>query len=91
VSRAPDLVEQLFNAAFDKPRDPRSAEYKEGVRATLMYRLTGDRVRCPYAPQLAQSDAWYAGTEEGHLIWRAHQEAVAKRIAAMSAELSEVC
>jgi hypothetical protein len=73
-NKAPDLVEQLFKAAFDTARDPRSAEYKEGVRAALNYRINGVHTRCPYPAASAQSDAFYAGITEGHSIWRAHQE-----------------
>lgn len=73
-----DLIEQLFKAAFDKPRDPRSAEYKEGVRAALAYRVNGARIHCPYPAGSAQFDAFYAGIAEGHAIWRAHQEAQEK-------------
>ena len=90
MSRATDLVEQLFRAAFDRPRDPRSAEYKEGVRATLTYRINGDRVRCPYPPEAAQSDAWYAGADEGHRIWRAHLETEAQSGALKSDKPSQV-
>jgi hypothetical protein len=73
-NKAPDLVEQLFKAAFDTARDPRSAEYKEGVRAALNYRVNGKHIHHPYPATSAQSDAFHAGTAEGHAIWRAHQE-----------------
>lgn len=75
----PNLVEKLFRDAFDRPRDPRSAEYKAGARAVLTYRVKGVRVRCPYQVGTAQSDAYYAGVNEGHHIWRAHVEAEQSR------------
>jgi hypothetical protein len=70
-----DLVDQLFNAAFNMPRDPRSAEYKAGVRAVLRYRAMGECIRCPHPMGTAQADAFYSGTDEGHRIWRAHVDA----------------
>jgi hypothetical protein len=73
--KAAHLVDQLFNAAFNIARDPRSAEYKAGVRAVLQYRATGERVRCTHPMGTAQADAFYAGVDEGHRIWRAHVEA----------------
>ncbi len=66
-------VDQLFNAAFSKPRDPRSAEYRAGVRAALAFRIEGAHVSHPYNPATAQDDAFHAGMAEGHAIWRAAQ------------------
>lgn len=74
------LVDRLFNAAFDKVRHPRSPEYKEGVRAALAYRIRGAGVRCPYTIGQVQADAFYAGLEEGHAIWRQHAEAEERRV-----------
>lgn len=75
--KAVSLVDQLFNAAFDptRMRDPRSPEYKAGVRAVLEYRINGTRIRCSYPAASARSDAYHAGVTEGHAIWRAHQDA----------------
>lgn len=69
-----NVAELLFKAAFDVPRDPRSAEYKEGVRACLAYRVTGARLRSPYPMGTVQADAFYAGVDEGNQLWRAHRE-----------------
>lgn len=65
-------VDSLFNEAFAKNlhRDPRSEEYKAGVRAALTYRLHGTKIQCPYRTGTSQADAYFAGTEEGHRIWR---------------------
>ncbi len=62
-------VDELMREAFErKPwRSPRSDEYKAGVRAVLEYRINGIRVECPYH-SLVQSDAFYAGTSEGHRL-----------------------
>lgn len=59
----------LFEKAFAVPRDPRSDEYKAGVLAALEFRCDGKPITCPYSPASAQSDAFYAGTNEGHAIW----------------------
>lgn len=68
-------VDQLFQATFNRPRDPRSTEYKAGVRAALQFRIEGRRIPKLYDPASAQDDAHHAGMAEGHALWRA---AVAK-------------
>lgn len=65
-----DKAESLFRAAFSGIREPRSREYKQGVMAVLMSRCAQVEPVCPYVAGTVQSDAWYAGTEEGHTIWR---------------------
>ncbi|MQY50764.1 hypothetical protein [Rhodocyclus gracilis] len=77
----PTTAKALFDAAFAGPRDPRSEAYKAGVLAALRYRIDGDRMTNPFPPASAESDAWYAGTSEGHALWRNHQS-VADRLAA---------
>lgn len=63
-------VQLLFKAAFDRPRDPRSSEYKAGVLASLAFRFNGVPVRCPYPVGTAAADAYFSGIDEGNLIWR---------------------
>ena len=72
--KTPDLAELLFNAAFDVARDPRSAEYKEGVRAALEFRVSGKRLPRPYRMGTVQADAFYAGVDEGNQLWRQYEE-----------------
>jgi hypothetical protein len=67
-------VDELMKCAFDVPRDLRSAEYKQGVRDTLIFRIEGDQMVMPYKIGTAQCDAYFAGREEGHRIWRARQD-----------------
>lgn len=69
-----DLAEQLFKAAFEVPRNPRSAEYKAGARAVLDYRVRGVRITSPHMAGSAQFDAFHAGVDEGHRIWRRYTE-----------------
>lgn len=72
LTRIPVLdAEQLHAAAFAVPRDPRSAEYKAGVRAALDFRINGVRIHRPYPAASAQDDAFDGGLAEGHAIWRA--------------------
>ena len=69
-------AQQLFDDAFDVPREPRSAEYKAGVLYILERRCGEiEKSLCPYPMGSAQSDAWYSGTDEGHRIFNAHREA----------------
>jgi len=71
--RTPSHVstDSIFNAAFAVPRDPRSAEYKAGVRAALVFRIEGRRIAKLYAAGTAQDDAYHAGIAEGNALWRA--------------------
>jgi hypothetical protein len=63
----------LYAAAFAVPRDPRSPEYRAGVRYALAYRLGETPSRpCPYPAGTAQSDAYHSGCQEGHMIASAH-------------------
>lgn len=67
-----NLVEQLFEQAFPVggTRDPRSAPYKEGVRAVLAFRIDGTKIPLPYRLGTAEADAHFAGCDEGHMLWR---------------------
>jgi hypothetical protein len=63
-------IDRLVKAAFSGPRTPRSKEYKAGVRAALEFRMNGAPVREPCPPGTAAYDAFFAGVNEGHDIWR---------------------
>jgi len=66
------MVQAIFYSAFshDRHRDPRSDEYKQGVLAALRYRLTQAAIIMPYTAGTARADAWFAGVDEGHRLWR---------------------
>ena len=66
-------VDQLFDASFNVPRDPRSPEYKAGARAALDFRVNAVRIPHPHTAGSAADDAYHAGIEEGHVIWRMAQ------------------
>lgn len=66
-------ADQLHAAAFARPRDPRSAEYKAGVRAALAFRIDATPIIRPYPAASAQDDAFDGGLAEGHAIWRRTQ------------------
>lgn len=68
-------VDGLMAGAFDRPREPRSAAYKAGVRDLLTRRINCltppwslDFV--PYPMGTAEADAFLAGNDEGKQIWR---------------------
>jgi hypothetical protein len=63
-------ADTLFAAAFNVPRDQRSAAYKQGVLAALKFRIDGRRIPKLYNPDTAEDDAYFAGQAEGHAIWR---------------------
>ncbi len=66
-------VDQLLDAAFSTARDPRSAEYRAGVRAALAFRIEGTPIRHQHAAGTAADDAFASGIQEGHAVWRAAQ------------------
>ncbi|MDA8095158.1 MAG: hypothetical protein M0T84_14870 [Betaproteobacteria bacterium] len=41
-------ADRLMADAFGRPRDPRSEEYKQGVRAALAFRIEHKPVSRPY-------------------------------------------
>ena len=64
---ASPTAQQIFTDAFGVAREPRSAEYKAGVRAALQWRLgETETLVCPHPLGTAQADAWLSGTDEGH-------------------------
>lgn len=63
-------VDRLLDIAFFPGRAPRSPEYRKGCAAALEYRILGVRIEAPYPAGNCQADAWAAGVEEGHSIWR---------------------
>ena len=71
--RIPTVVD-LMEKAFAPGRDPRSDEYKSGVRALLALRLNGVKLPQPYEMGSARADAFFAGVDEGRHIWRALRE-----------------
>jgi len=70
---------EIFDAAFAKPRDPRSSEYKQGVMDVLKFRLgEANEVfgKKRYLLGTVQADAYFAGCDEGHRLAREHLENV---------------
>jgi len=67
------VAQELFDAAFSKPRDARSAEYKQGVLDILRHRLceqNSDFKVGRYVAGTAQADAYWAGNDEGRQLAR---------------------
>lgn len=56
--------------------NPRSPEYKAGA-LYILRRKAGEvpQADCPYPIGTAQADAWFAGSWEGHDLWRYAQDA----------------
>lgn len=51
----------------------RSAEYRRGMLDVLRFRLEGVPIECPYREGTSQFDAYFAGNDRGHAVWRALQ------------------
>ena len=64
-------VNELMNAAFNRPRGARRDAYKAGVESKLSHALYAVSMACPYADCTAECDAFYAGVDEGRAIVRA--------------------
>jgi hypothetical protein len=73
----PLYVERLMALAFFPGRSRRSAEYRHGCQAALEYRILGRRMHSCYPAGCSEADAWHAGAEEGHAIWRRKCETAA--------------
>ena len=68
---------EIFDKAFSPGRDPRSDEYRHGVREALQYKLGEINEACgrkKYVMGTAQADAFWAGWDEG---WRRAMEYLA--------------
>ncbi len=59
------LLKIMMADTFDRPREPRSPEYRQGVRDLLLFKLVDKPLANPWPPASAQADAWYAGVTEG--------------------------
>ena len=66
-------AQELFDKAFFEGRAPRSDEYRKGVMDALRFRFDGAKIACPWPQGTAQADAYYAGVNEGHGIWRNYE------------------
>jgi hypothetical protein len=75
LAEVEQLVEQVIAAAFPPSRTPRSAPYRDGVRAVLRYRALGRRIVIPHAVGTAEADAFFAGVDCGHHLWREQAQA----------------
>jgi hypothetical protein len=58
-------AKQVFKGMFEKARDARSNEYKQGVMAWLEYKLEKKEIDVPYKQGTCQFDAFFAGLDEG--------------------------
>jgi len=66
-------IQQIFDNAFSRNREDRSHAYKEGVMYILKYRFDKEPPkRATYLAGSVESDAFWAGTDEGHALANAH-------------------
>lgn len=67
-------AERLYEEAFSRPRDPRSEEYKAGVKSSIQIVLSCPggyhEVPSPYPLGTVQADAFFSGCLEGSRIAR---------------------
>lgn len=76
------LVDDLMRAAFNIARDKRSDAYKLGARELLKHRAAGIRFVSPFPMGTAEADAFFAGSDEGRMIWTKHLATQAQATAA---------
>lgn len=85
------VAQQLFDEAFAKARDARSAEYKQGVLDILRHRLcepNPDFKVGRYIAGTPQADAYWAGNDEGHLLARKYLDRTNGRVKSDSESFS---
>ena len=64
-------AKEIFDAAFSKPRYPRSSAYKAGVLAALKCECgEGPLGSSLYPGGSAEQDAWLSGLDEGFALAR---------------------
>ncbi len=69
-------IDRLMAETFSAPRDPRSPQYRAGVRVILERKLIGTPLPAlPYLLGSASADAYFAGQGEGHVIARCELDA----------------
>lgn len=69
-------VDNIMKAAFFDGRTPRSAEYKAGTRMALEHRIERKDIVPPYETGTAAADAYFAGIQEGQLLYRVAMEKI---------------
>lgn len=62
-------IAELTDTAL-KHGTPRSPEYRRGIEDVLRLKFGGHPIRCPFQPGTAQFDAYFAGNDRGHAIYR---------------------
>lgn len=62
-------AEQIVDATLSVG-NRRSVEYRPGMLAVMRFRLTGEHIQIPYREGSAQFDAFFAGIDRGHFVWR---------------------
>lgn len=68
-------AEKFIEAARMDGGTKRSAEYWRGALDVIRYRLFGAPIQCPYSEGTVQFDAYFAGNDRGHVLWRDRQAA----------------
>lgn len=73
-------IDELMATTFTTARDPRSPQYRQGVRAMLEHRLMGQAFQWSgHQPGSCELDAYFAGQTEGlHIATRIISEQKAK-------------
>lgn len=73
-------ADDLFNEAFDPPREKRSAAYKNGVMQALRVVLGEDNSPpLPYQLGTAEADAYFSGYDEGRSRGKDYLESIAPK------------
>jgi hypothetical protein len=67
-------IDALMTKLFDDPaREPRSPEYKNGVRSTLEFCINGGDPVCPYPMGTSAADAFISGMDEGRQMYQVYK------------------
>lgn len=78
-SRTPEAI---VDADLAHGMEARSTEYRAGMIDVLMFRMRRVQIQCPHKPGTAAFDAYFAGNERGHRLWRTLQAKAANAASA---------
>lgn len=68
-------IQTLVDVELQKG-DKRSAVYRRGMLDVLFLRLNGTPLSSPHRPGTLEFDAWAAGIDRGHVLFRNLQEPI---------------
>lgn len=73
TENTPRTPEAIVDADLAQGMEARSTEFRAGMLDVLKFRMRRVHIQCPHKPGTAAFDAYFAGNERGHRLWRTLQ------------------